>query len=146
MVARIPIGSGPGEREPREPADDRPQSASTIRYQSTSASAPQPLEQARAGGAVLVVVEHARVVELLEQAEEVRGVLGRLLSAAGGAGGAAVAGGVATGRTARPAMRSCPDRCRHGAAAARYASTPKPRSGNRYASRPMIGRRWTKRR
>src|SRR5438046_8057967 len=77
IVARIPIGSGPGSASRASAPTIRPQKARKRMNQSTM-SGPQTLEQARPRGAVLLVVEDARVVELLEQPEVVRRVLRRV--------------------------------------------------------------------
>ena len=107
----------------------------------------QALEQAHPRRVVLVVVEDARVVELLEQAEVVRRVVGRAVAGVrrGRWPAAAACGGLAckTPNGCWPIWSgSMPARFSR----SRYCSTPKPRSGKRRASFPQSGRFWTKRR
>src|SRR4051812_10105440 len=79
IVARIPIGSGPGSARRASAPTIRPLKASARMNQSTIVSAllgAQAFEQTSAGCRVLDLVEDARVVELLEQSEVVGRVLG----------------------------------------------------------------------
>src|SRR5437868_6246968 len=81
IVARIPIGSGPGSASRASAPTIRPLKASARMNQSTIVSASllgaQAFEQTSAGCRVLGLVEDARVVELLEQSEVMGRVLGR---------------------------------------------------------------------
>src|SRR5438477_1481516 len=79
IVAKIPIGSGPGSARRASAPTIRPLKASARMYQRTIAPslAPKALEQPGAGACVLVVVEDARVVKFLQQAQVVSGILGR---------------------------------------------------------------------
>src|SRR5438477_642448 len=71
---------GAGQRKARERAhDEAPQREEENQGEHDWSLAPKPLDQTRARRVVLVVVEDARVVELVEHADEVRRVLLRIL-------------------------------------------------------------------
>src|SRR5579864_6318722 len=85
IVAKIPIGSGPGSARRANAPTIRPLRASARMYQRTIAPslAPQAFEQTCAGACVLGVVEDARIVELLQQAQVVSWIVGRRSDVAG---------------------------------------------------------------
>src|SRR3954468_22522391 len=83
IVAKIPIGAGPGSASRASAPTIRPSRASTRMNHSTMRGlflGAQALEQTCPRGGVLVVLENACVVELLEQTQIVRRVLRGSLS------------------------------------------------------------------
>src|SRR2546425_5435650 len=85
IVARIPIGSGPGRASRASAPTTRPKSARKMMK-------PRPMlyllraqafEQTRARGAVLVVGEDAAVVQLFEELQVMGRVLGRVVTREG---------------------------------------------------------------
>src|SRR5437899_9784984 len=90
IVAKIPIGSGPGSASRASAPTIRPSRASTRMNHRTRTpdSGPQALEEARPRSRVLVVVEDARVVEVLAPAAEATGALGRSVARTSAGGGA----------------------------------------------------------
>ena len=109
---------GARQGEPCERADDQtPEREDEDEREHHRALGPQALEQAHPRRRVLVVVEDAGVVELLEQPEIVRRVLRRVV-----AGGRALAAGAAASAPAAAACRTAgsrsgPGRCRPASAA-----------------------------
>src|SRR5690348_15487700 len=77
IVPGTVIGSLPGTRRRAIAPTIRPSKTRAMTYQRTTGLA-ELLEQPQPRGVVFGVVEHAGVVQLLEQAEVVRGILGRL--------------------------------------------------------------------
>src|SRR5438477_2483640 len=104
IVARIPIGSGPGSASRASAPTISPSSARTRRNQSTMSDSlrSQAFEQPRSRRRVLLVVEDARVMELLEQTEVVRGVVRRRVACVN----------VRSSRLQRHPLRECAERLR----------------------------------
>ena len=138
---------GAGQREPASAPMTRPETASTM-MNAMSPWADVTPAGARANACApsgIRHVEHAVVVQLVEQAQVVRRVLGRVVPARPVRGRRRRA----CAAPFRAAAICGADRVRIDAGALepfRYSSTPIPCCGKRYASGPQIARFWTNRR